>query len=169
MDAFHNLLNWGRALRCGMWLTSELYLKGLIMAKRFNKRGLSKHRSYTLEEAALIIGAAKQTLSYWGVNCGLEIMKSCKPYMVHGAVLIAFLEAREPKKRPRLKPGEFDCWSCKTRGLPYGGMADYTPMTVKTGRLSALCGWCEGNVGLFVGRVQLQQYADVLEIPDSVN
>jgi hypothetical protein len=139
-------------------------MKHLTMAKRFSTRGISKHRSYTLEEAALIIGAAKQTLSHWSVNEGLEIMTSRKPYIVHGAALIAFIEVRQARKRPRRKPGEFDCWSCKTRGLPFGMIAEYTPMTPKTGRLAAICGHCEGNVGTIVGQAQFIQYTNILEI-----
>ena len=84
--------------------------------------------------------------------------------MVHGAVLIAYLEARKPKKKPRLPVGEFDCWTCKARGKPFGMMADYIPLTPKTGRLKALCGRCEGNVGTIIGEAKLAKYSAILEI-----
>lgn len=134
------------------------------MAKRFSSRGLSKHRSYTLEEAALIIGASKQTLRQWANSDKLNIMTSRKPHMVHGSELMAYLETRKRKKRPRLRDGEFDCWSCGRRGQPFGLMADYAPFTPKTGRLAALCGGCEGNVGRIIGAAGLAQYSTILEI-----
>ena len=134
------------------------------MAKRFSSRGISKHRSYTLEEAALIIGAHEQTLRHWGNNETLVVMKSRKPHIVYGGDLIDCLEARKPKKRSRLPLGEFDCWSCKTRGKPFGLMADYISMTVKTGRLKALCGQCEGNVSRIIGAASLAEHSSTLEI-----
>ena len=134
------------------------------MSKRFSSRGLSKHRSYTLEEAATIIGASDQTLRTWDKAGGLDVMKSLRPHMVHGAVLMAFLEDRKPKKRPPLSPGEFDCWSCKTRGKPFGLMADEIPMSAKTSRLRALCGHCERNVSRFIGMAGLAEYSAILQI-----
>lgn len=134
------------------------------MAKRFTTRGVSKHRSYTLEEAALIIGACKQTVSQWGASGALKIMTGRKPYMVHGADLIAYLESRRPKKRAPLANGEFDCMSCKTRGKPYGMMADCNALTPKTSRLAALCGHCERKVSTIVGKARLAQYSTILEI-----
>ena len=134
------------------------------MSKRFNSRGLSKHRSYTIEEAATIIGASDQTLRTWDKGGGLDVMKSQRPHMVHGAVLIAYLEARKPKKRPPLPPGEFDCWTCKTRGKPFGMMADYIPLAPNNGRLQALCGHCEGEVGTMVGTARLAKYSAILQV-----
>ena len=43
-------------------------------------------------------------------------------------------------------------------------MADYIPLTAKTGRLKALCGQCEGNVGTIVGKAKLAKYSAILEI-----
>ena len=134
------------------------------MAKRFTTRGVSKHQSYTLEEAALIIGASKQTLSHWDANGTLRIMKSRKPNIVHGADLIACLEARKPAKRPPFAPGEFDCRSCHRRGKPYGMMADRYVLTPKTSRLAALCGHCEGKVSTIIGAARLAKYSAILEI-----
>lgn len=115
----------------------------------------------------MIIGAHEQTLRHWANTGALEVMKTRKPHIVHGSHLIECLDARKPKKRPKLPPGEFDCWSCKTRGLPFGLMADYTPMTPKTGRLSALCGACESDVGTLIGTAGLARYAEILEIVNS--
>ena len=134
------------------------------MAKNFSSRGISKHRSYTLDEAAMIIGAHEQTLRHWGNTGALEVMKTCKPYIVHGSHLIECLDARKSKKRPALPPGEFDCLTCKTRGEPFGLMADHIAMTPKIGRLRALCGHCEGNVATFVGEAKLAKYSAILEI-----
>jgi len=164
MGAFRNLVNWAREQPFGKPKRYELYLTALQMAKNFSSRGISKHRSYSLEEAALIIGAHEQTLRYWEKHDGLVIMKSQKPYIVHGAVLIDHLEARKPKKRPRLPAGEFDCWTCKTRGKPFGMMADYIPLTPKTGRLKALCRQCGGDVATIVGKAKLAKYSAILEI-----
>lgn len=87
--------------------------------------------------------------------------------MVHGLVLAEYLESRKPKKRPPFAPGEFDCWSCKRRGKPFGMMADYVTLTDKTGYLSALCGHCEESVSQIIGQARLLQYAAILEITNN--
>ena len=134
------------------------------MAKRFSHRGISKHRSYTLEEAGIIIGASKQTLRKHSKEKGLKVMDSQKPIIVHGKELIRHLKSLEPVNPPPLKAGEFACWSCHERHIALGQMADYFEFTHNRGRLAALCGGCEKSVSRFVGKSSLAEYSTVLEI-----
>jgi transposase-like protein len=139
------------------------YLKVRAMAKRFSARGISKHRSYTVEEAAQIIGACPQTLRKWG-NEGLHLLTCMCPHLVNGADLIAFLQKRDAKRKgSKLKIGQVRCFKCKANIKPLGLMADYIPMTPTRGRLTALCADCESTCSLFIGQAKLAQYAKVLD------
>ncbi len=134
------------------------------MAKRFSARGISKHRSYTIEEAAQIIGACPQTLRKWE-NEGLKLLMSRRPHLVNGADLVVFLQAREAKrKRPKLEIGQVRCFGCGVSKKPLGLMADYVPITPSRGRLAALCADCESTCSLFIGQAKLALYANILDI-----
>jgi len=134
------------------------------MAKRFSTRGISKHRCYMVEEAALIIGATPQTIRKWG-NGDLPLLTSRRPHLVNGSDLIAYIKARADRtQRPKLEIGQVRCFRCGLREKPLGEMADYIPMTPTRGRLAALCSACEGECSLFIGQTKLALYAKVLDI-----
>lgn len=134
------------------------------MAKRFSTRGISIHRSYTVEEAALIMSATPQTLRKWGCE-GLRLLTDRRPHLVNGADLIAFMQTREEKrKRPKLEDGQVRCFKCGVCKKPLGKTAEYIPMTPTRGRLVALCGDCGSKCSLFIGKIKLALYSKVLNI-----
>jgi hypothetical protein len=110
------------------------------MAKRPDPRGLKKHRNYTVDEAARCLNTAKGTIRRW-IKSGLPCLTDQKPFLILGPDLIAFLNARR-KTRQKCALDEAFCFSCRAPRKAAGGMADFTPMTPKTGDLSALCDAC---------------------------
>jgi DNA-binding XRE family transcriptional regulator len=121
------------------------------MRKRRPKYRLVKiHRSYTVEEAARLLGAHKNTVRAW-VKVGLPTCDSKRPTLILGRELAAYLQARRTKNKRPCKPGEIYCVRCRAPKRPAGGMAEYHPTTATLGNLIGICPDCEGSLRPFVG------------------
>ena len=111
------------------------------MAKRHQIGRVKIHRTYTIAEAADVVGRHKHTVSRW-IAAGLPTTDSKRPLLIHGADLRAFLREREPIKQP-CRPGEFFCFSCRARKRPALDMVEYLPHTSSRGLLRGICPTCE--------------------------
>lgn len=130
--------------------------------RRYSTRGINIHQSYSIDEVSFILDVTPQTIRRWINEEGLEAMTSRKPFLIHGADLKAHIE-NQRKKGTGLKPGEFSCFSCRTKALPFGLMADHST-TGSRQRLSGLCGHCERPVSLIIGPAKLVSYSRILDI-----
>ncbi|WP_159729838.1 helix-turn-helix domain-containing protein [Methylosinus sp. Ce-a6] len=110
------------------------------MAGRHDVRRVKIHRSYTISEAATLLGVHERTVRRW-TDCGLPLIEDKRPYLIHGSDLRAFLGARRPKKQP-CRPGEIYCVACRAPRRPAGDMADYIPRSATSGLLRGLCPEC---------------------------
>jgi hypothetical protein len=64
------------------------------MARRHN--GVKIHRSYTIAEAAAVLGAHKHTVRW--IAAGLRTTDDKRPFLIHGNDIRAFFEgARTPE------------------------------------------------------------------------
>ena len=93
-----------------------------------------------MEEVARTLGIHRHTVRRW-LKSGLEPIDGRRPLLIHGEVLIAFLDARKPKKQ-KLEPHEGFCLRCqKPRGPAFAAVE----VTINdAGRLfyTALCEVC---------------------------
>jgi len=112
------------------------------MAKRHpNIRSIKIHRSYTVDEAARVLGVAKGSVRRW-LKVGLEAINDQKPILILGEDLKAFFNAQS-KKKHKCALDEFFCFRCKQPKQAAGGMIDYLPRNDRSGQLSAMCITCE--------------------------
>lgn len=128
------------------------------MAKRLSARGIKKNQSYTLEEAAMILGVHIQTVRGWEKR-GLFVMRGQKPHLVHGEDIQAFLAKRDITAKTPLKPNEVYCLGCRQGVRPDGDLADYVVSGAGSGRLSGICPNCEAMAHRFVSTRSLPQIA----------
>ncbi|MDI9847318.1 helix-turn-helix domain-containing protein [Rhodoblastus sp. 17X3] len=110
------------------------------MARRHNVRRVKIHRSYSVSEAAKLLGVSKHTLSRW-IDAGLPLIEPKRPFLILGSELRAFVKARQPRKQP-CRPGEIYCVRCRAPKRPAFDEADYIPKTPTTGQLAGLCPTC---------------------------
>ena len=98
---------------------------------------IKMHRSYSVDEAARILGKAKGTVRRW-LKGGLPAVNDQKPSLILGEDIIEFLTLQ---KAPAKKCTLFECYcvKCRTPRRPAGDIAEYVPITPKTGNLRALC------------------------------
>jgi excisionase family DNA binding protein len=98
------------------------------------------HRSYAVDEVARLLGVAKGTVRRW-IKGGLTALTDQKPALILGEDLVQFLASR---KAPRKKCGPAECYcvKCREPRKPAGEMAEFIPLTPKTGNLRAICPTC---------------------------
>ncbi len=146
------------------------------MGKRTpNHRLVKIHRNYTVEEIARLFDIHKNTVRRW-VKEGLATMDDKRPMLILGSVLAAFLKARRVKNKKPCRPGELYCVRCRSPKYPAGDMAEYIPMTEKTGTLVGICPDCDtfmhrhvslAKIGLIRGEMDISYPEEVRQLIES--
>ncbi len=140
------------------------------MAKRHpNYRQVNIHRNYTVEETANLFCIHKNTVREW-VKTGLPTSDDKRPMLILGRDLATFLQARRANKKRPSRPGEIYCVRCRTAKVPAGDMADYRPITEKTGNLEAICPDCTSMMYRCVSlaKLSLVQGKMVIRFPQAL-
>ena len=113
------------------------------MSKRHpNYRLVKIHRSYTVDEAARLLDAHKNTVRRW-VKEGLATNDERRPMLILGRELFAFLKQRRAKNKRTCAPGEIYCVGCREPRRPAADMAEYQALTATLGNLLGICPSCE--------------------------
>jgi Helix-turn-helix domain len=109
--------------------------------QRINPRVIKLHRSYSIEEAALMLGVHKNSVRGWRKH-GLPPIDDSRRVLFLGDDLRAFLEQRRASRKRPCRPGTLYCFTCREARTPALGMVDWTSINSRTGDLSALCEVC---------------------------
>jgi hypothetical protein len=109
--------------------------------KRLNPRRVKIHRSYTVEEAAMLFRVHKNTVRAW-LNSGLQPIDGRRPILILGRQLASFLHTRRECKRQRCRPEQLYCFRCRAPRTSTAQRADYLPITANSGNLRAMCSEC---------------------------
>src|SRR5271165_350725 len=88
--------------------------------KRLSPRLVKIHYSYSIEEAASLLGVHKNTITHWRRQ-GLKPIDDRRPVLFHGTVLRAFLERRRKDRKQKCADGEFFCLRCRKPTCPANG------------------------------------------------
>ena len=132
------------------------------MAKRPNWRKVKKHRSYTVDEAARILGIHKGTVRRYR-KIGLLVLDDQRPLLILGSDLIAFLKAQARPKQ-KCAPHECYCLKCRKPRAPAFNDAEFTPDKAHSGQLRALCETCTTVMHKRVSHAQYRDLRAVLTI-----
>lgn len=107
-----------------------------------NHRLVKIHRSYTVEEIAVLFSIHKNTVRQW-IKQGLQVIDTKRPMLVQGMELSNFLKLRRAKNKRTCKPREIYCVKCREPRLPAEMEADYQCLTDTQGFLIGICPCCE--------------------------
>jgi len=129
---------------------------------RPNRCAVKLHRSYTVDEAASVLGVAKGTVRRW-LKDGLPAISDRKPILILGGDLSDFLKARA-RPKCRCGPAECYCVKCREPRPAAGGMADFIPLTPNGGNLRAICGTCGTLMHRRISHSQLKAFAAILDV-----
>lgn len=107
---------------------------------RLDRRRIKRHHSYTVDEAARAVGAARGTVRRWLDN-GLPAIRDRKPFLILGDDLSAYMAGRAQPKQA-CPPGTCYCVKCREARRPDGNMAEFIAINAHSGNLRALCPDC---------------------------
>ncbi len=134
------------------------------MGKRYtNYRLIKIHRSYKVEEAAVLLGIHKNTVRRW-IKEGLAVIDKSHPMLIHGPGLLEFTKKLRTKNKQTCKLGELYCVKCRVPRLPAEGMAEYTPITEKFGNLRAFCPSCHSYMNQCVSLAKIEKIGANMDI-----
>lgn len=134
----------------------------MARARKANWRRIKRHRNYTVDEVARVLGVCKGTVRRW-VKTGLPALIDKKPLLILGDDLIAFHKAKA-KYRQKCQPHECYCVKCRAPRPPAGDMAEYIPIKATNGNLRALCPDCETLMHKRVNLDQLSRIRGTLQV-----
>lgn len=129
---------------------------------RLDRRKVKRHHSYTVDEAARVIGAAKGTVRRW-LDKGLPAIRDRKPFLILGDDLAAYMAGRARPKRS-CPPGTCYCVKCREVRLPAGNMAEFLPINAHSGNLRALCPDCGSLMHRRTSSSQLEAIRAILDV-----
>lgn len=110
--------------------------------RRIDPRHAKLNRNYSVEEAARLFGAHRNTVRAW-MRAGLKPLDGQRPTLFMGEELRRFHEARRASRKRPTPPGMIYCLRCREPRRPAGNMADYVPRTSTSGDLQGICPACE--------------------------
>lgn len=132
------------------------------LAKRPGRRGIKRHRNYTVDEAANAIRVAKGTVLRW-IKAGLPALQDRRPFLILGADLIDFLDGKTAVKRT-CQIQECFCFTCRAPREAAGGMADVHLHPGTGGNMRALCSECLGVMHKRLSAPQIEALRSLLEV-----
>jgi len=134
------------------------------MAKRrYNPRLAKIHRSYTVEEVAVLYKAHKNTVRIWIKN-GLLTCDGKRPTLILGCHLREYLEQQRKKTKKPCPLGTIYCVSCKVPQKPAGDMVDYLPTSDTRGRLIGICPSCNHMINQITSFSKLELIRPHLDV-----
>jgi len=121
------------------------------------------HRTYTIAEAAHVVGGHRNTVRHW-IRQGLPVIADKRPTLIRGEDLKAFLLKRRRNRKRPCGPGQIFCVKCRMPREPALGMADFAPASTGPGALTALCPVCGTIIKRWVAPSRLLQVSGKLDV-----
>ena len=129
---------------------------------RLDRRKVKRHYSYTVDEAARTIGAAKGTVRRW-LDRGLPAIRDRKPFLILGEDLADYM-GRQARPKRSCPPGACYCVKCRDARQPAGMMAEFVPVNATSGNLRALCPDCGNLMHRRTSHAQLKAIRGFLDV-----
>lgn len=133
------------------------------MPKQVNPNLAKIHRSYTVDEAARVFGVHKNTVRHW-IKAGLPVCDDRRPTLILGRHLQSFLRDRRQSRKRRCGINKLFCLRCRAPRRPAGNMVDYVPVSVRSGRLVAMCPDCDSMMNRYVSRTGLARIHGTFDV-----
>lgn len=111
------------------------------MKRTHNPNKCKIHRSYTVEEVALLLEVHKRTVRNW-ITKGLPVCDDKRPLLILGTDLKQFLKQQRQGKKRTCKPSELYCFKCREPRTPDQNTLEFIEETSTKGRVIAACSVC---------------------------
>ena len=134
-----------------------------MSVNRPNPRLAKIHRSYTVEEVAVLYGIHRNTVRTW-IKRGLQTIDERRPVLILGSHLGEYLRGRRTVNKRTCAPGEIYCVRCREPRIPAANRVRYHPLTAAFGNLVGLCPCCGAGLYRRVTLAKLPLVLGVLSI-----
>lgn len=131
--------------------------------KRYNTHRIKLSYSYTVQEICELFGLHKNTVRFWIKN-GLQPIDSTRPILIHGAVLKAFLDAKQKKRKQKCAFNQCYCFKCRCPQESTDRLANLTFKTDKIAHLSANCAVCNTLMNRNIRCADIPKFQNALVI-----
>jgi hypothetical protein len=108
-------------------------------------RRIRSSRCYSVLEAAALLGVSTGTVRAW-IRLGLPVLEECKPVLIPGDRLKAWLKTRAKARKHHCQPNELYCCRCRSPQKARPGSVEITQRNAKTIAIRALCDSCEAKM-----------------------
>ena len=138
--------------------------------RRPNFRLVKIHRSYTVEEVAVLLDVHKGTVRNWINHYGLPVVDKKRPILIRGNSLKNFLEERRARNKRSLKPGEMYCFRCREPRFPFNMEAAIKQVNGHINNLVGQCCLCKTpmNRRISLARLQTAKGSLSVKIPEDL-
>lgn len=138
------------------------------MSKRANPMRVKAALTYTIEEAALVLGKTPATIRNW-VKDGLIVMSSQKPCLISGAAIREYLQVKYKAAKSPLSPRELFCPACKVGREPVEMLVTLSVLNSKTPLLRGSCSHCSATATRIISARKLSEFGLIFHIKESVH
>ncbi len=118
------------------------------MKRTHNPNKCKIHRSYTVEEVALLLEVHKRTVRNWIIK-GLTVCDDKRPLLILGTDLRLFLQQQRQENKRKCKPSELYCLKCREPRLPDQNTLEFIEETNTKGRVIAACSVCNSRMNKY--------------------
>ena len=125
--------------------------------RTYNTRLIRRDYCYRVDEVAELYGLHRQAVRRW-LRDGLRRIDDQRPILIHGGDLIAFLDARQSKRKQACAPGEIYCCRCKSPRRPHQNLVSIEIQNDTHLMLSAKCDKCGTGMNQFGSVRKLDHY-----------
>lgn len=133
---------------------------------RIDPRRAKIHRSYTVAQAADLLGAHRNTVRYW-IKAGLPVVCCGRRQLILGRQLRDFLAQRQAQRRRACGPGQLYCFRCREPRKPREGSVFWADAGQPTVNLKALCGTCGARVNQRASVKKLPAFTTQAGLPNA--
>ncbi|WP_440879258.1 helix-turn-helix domain-containing protein [Vibrio natriegens] len=119
-----------------------------MATKRLNPNLAKIHRSYTVEEAAEMLGVHKRTVRNW-IKSGLPVIDERRPLLILGTDLKVFIRQQRKRNRRQCKTSEIYCLRCREPRQPSSETVKFIQEAGGIGRVFAQCCKCGSKVNKY--------------------
>ena len=118
------------------------------MKRTHNPKKCKIHRSYTVEEVALLYEVHKRTVRNWIIK-GLGVCDDKRPLLILGTDLRLFLQQQRKVNKRKCKPLELYCFKCREARIPDQNTLQFIEETNTKGRVIAACSVCNSRMNKY--------------------
>lgn len=118
------------------------------MKRNHNPNKCKIHRSYSVEEVAILYEVHKRTVRNW-IKKGLAVCDDKRPLLILGANLKQFLQQQRQVNKRNCKPSELYCFKCREPRTPDQNTIQFIQETSTKGRVISACSVCNSTMNKY--------------------